>query len=143
MLCKKTVAPEHTGATSVGGIEFSWFDNAGLPRDPLAAAPFIPGYTLGDVYTAGLDPYSDRPFKVTGFELDASGRPHIEINGYKGETPVGYRVLYSPTPDFKNATTLGTSDGTFNGDAATWSTVWEGKSDAPIGAGFYKVEAVK
>ena len=143
MLCKKTVAPEHMGATSVDGIEFAWFDNAGLPRNPLAAAPFIPGYTLGDVYTAGLDPYSDRPFEVTGFELDASGRPHIEINGYKGETPVGYRVLYSPTPDFKNATTLGTSDGTFDGDAATWSTVWEGKSDAPIGAGFYKVEAVK
>ena len=143
MLCKKSVTPEHTGATSVDGIEFSWFDNAGLPRNPLAAAPFIPGYTLGDVYTAGLDPYSDRPFEVTGFELDANGRPHIEINGYKGETPVGYRVLYSPTPDFKNATTLGTSDGTFDGDAATWSTVWEGKSDAPTGTGFYKVEAIR
>lgn len=143
MLCKKSVTPEHTGVTSVDGIEFSWFDNAGLPRNPLAAAPFIPGYTLGDVYTAGLDPYSDRPFKVTGFELDADGRPHIEFNGYKGETPVGYRVLYSSTPDFKNATALGTSDGAFDGDAATWSTVWEGKSDAPTGAGFYKVEAIR
>ena len=72
-----------------------------------------------------------------------------ELNGdspiwlYKGATLVGYRVLYSPTPDFKNATTLGTSDGVFDGDAATWSTVWEGKFDAPTGTGFYKVEAIR
>ena len=143
MLCKKTVAPEHTGATSVDGIEFAWFDNMGLPRNPTAAAPFIPGYTLGDVYAAGLDPYSNRPLEVTGFELDASGRPHIEINGYKGETPVGYRVLYSPTPDFKNATMLGTSDGAFDGDAASWSTTWDGKAEVGRETGFYKIEAFR
>ena len=143
MLAKKTVVPEHEGPTSVDGIEFSWFDNAGLPRDPSAAAPFVPGYTLRDVYTAGIDPYSDRPFEVTGFELGADGRPHVEFNGFKGENPVGYHVLYSTTPDFKDATTLGASDGAFDGDASTWSTTWDGRVAVPSTAGFYKVEAVK
>lgn len=143
MLCKRTIVPEHAGPTSVEGIEFSWFDAAGLPRDPKAAAPFIPGYTLGDVYAAGLDPYSDSPFEVTGFELDVNGRPHIEFNGYKGKDPVGFRILYSLTADFKVPAMLGTSDGTFVGDERSGSTTWVGNSKTRPGAGFYRVEAVK
>ena len=143
VLCKRTVALEHTGGTSVDGIEFSWFDNAGLPRDPLAAAPFVSGYTLGDVYTAGLDPYTERPLEVMNFRLDATGKPHIEFNGYKGADPAGYRVLYSTTPDFNDAVPLGTSDGVFDGDAATWSTTWDGKTDVPDHAGFYKIESFR
>ena len=143
MLSSMTVAPEHAGPTSVDGIAFSWFDNFGLPRNPQADAPFVPGYTLGDVHTAGIDPYSDRPLAATGFCLDAAGRPHLEFNGYKGDAPVGYRVLYSATPDFANATALGASDGAFKGDATTGSTTWKGTSAAPGGTGFYRVRAVR
>ena len=110
----------------------------------LVAAPFVPGYTLGDIYTAGLDPYTERPLKVTDFCLDALGRPHVEFNGYKGETPVGYQMLYSSTPDFKSPVVLQLTDGNFDGDAATWSTMWNGKvPSGDSGAGFYRVKAVR
>ena len=142
LLVRKDVAPEHKGPTSVDGIAFAWFDAAGLPRDPQAAAPFVPGYTLGDVFAAGLDPYSDRPFEVTGFELDADGTPHLEFNGYKGDDPVGYRIIRSSTPDFRSATALGASDGTFDGDATTGSTVWNGKPGDSSASAFYRVEAI-
>lgn len=144
MLCKKTVAPEHTGATSVDGIEFSWFDNAGLPRNPLAAAPFIPGYTLGDVYTAGLDPYSDRPLELVDFRVGEHGEVHAEFNGYKGEEPIGYQMLYSTTPDFKSPVVLQPSEGKFDGDATTWTTTWNGRiPDGEMNGGFYRLRAVR
>ena len=144
MLCKKTVTPEHAGTTSVDGVEFSWFDNAGLPRNPLAAAPFIPGYTLGDVYTAGLDPYSDQPLELVDFRVNEHGEVHVEFNGYKGEEPIGYQMLYSTTPDFKSPVVLQPFEGKFNGDAATWTTTWDGKiPDDEMSGGFYRLRAVR
>lgn len=144
MVCQKSkVKPEHTGDTAVDGIAFSWFDKAGLPRNPKFAAPFIPGYTLADVYQTGVDPYSDRPFVVTGFYLDANGRPHLEFNGYKGDVPVGYRVMYSPTPDFKGASLIDASDdGSFAGHVATWSTTWDGNVRVSSDVGFYRVDPI-
>jgi len=140
MLCKRDVAPEHTGATSVDGIAFAWFDDNGFPRDPTAAAPFIPGYNLGNVYDAGVDPYGDKPLEVTDFNLDADGSVNVEFNGYRGENPVSYRLFKSDTPDFKTSTI---AEGTFEGDSGARTTTWSGKPSASSAAGFYKVEALR
>lgn len=144
MLVRKTVEPEHDGPTSIEGIDFSWFDKAGLPRDPGFAAPFIPGHTLGDVYEAGIDPYSERPLEFVDFRLGEHGVVSIEFNGYKGEDPAGYQMLYSTTPDFTSPVVLQPTDGKFNGDAATWTTTWEGKiPDDATNSGFYLLRAVR
>ena len=142
MVRTQEVAAEHTGPTEVDGIPFEWFDGYGMSRDPNAPAPFLPGSTLGDVFTAGLDPYSSHPFEVTGFWLGEDGRPHVEFNGYKGESPTGYQVFRSDTPDFGDAESVG-AEGTFDGNASTWSTTWEGKPESQGGAVFYKVKAMR
>ena len=144
MIAKATVPADHEGPTAIDGIDFSWFDNAGLPRNPLAAAPFIPGYTLGDVYTAGLDPYSDRPLDLVDFRVNEHGEVHVEFNGYKGEEPDGYQMLYSSTPDFKSPVVLQSSEGKFDGDAATWTTTWDGKiPNDEMNGGFYRLRAIR
>jgi len=135
---KKKLVTEHTGPISAEGIPFDWFDRAGLPREPHTAAPFIPGYTLGDAHDAGVDPYADRPLEVTDFALDADGNIHLELNGYRGDNPVTYRLMRSETPDFLSPTVVGPDAGTFAGDASSRTTTWDGR--AP-GAGFYKISA--
>ena len=143
LVSDQTIKTEHAGPTSVDGIDFAWFDAAGLPRDPQWPARFLRGYTLGDIYAAGLDPHSGRPFEVTDFSIDAEMRLHIAFNGYKGKSPVGYRILRSSTPGFKDAVALDSSEGVFDGDATTRSTTWNGTSNAPDGTWFYKVEAFR
>lgn len=142
MMCARTVEPEHTGATSVDGIDFTWFDAAGLPRNPKYPAPFVAGYTLADIHTAGMDPYSARPFEVTEFAIEGDGKVRMTFNGYRGETPDGFRVHRSATPDFADAAVLGSIDGAFHGDPETGLTTWIGTVSAEDpGVGFYRVEA--
>jgi len=144
LVCEQSEPIEETGGTAVEGIAFLWFDANGLPRDPKAAAPFVPDYTLGDVYTAGVDPYGDRPLEVTAFGFGPDGGISLEFNGYRGDQPTAYRLLRSTTPDFKTYEVMGSSDGAFEGDAATWSTTWDGKGlGSAEGTGFYRVQAVR
>ena len=141
MLSKKSVEPEHTGATAVDGIDFAWFDAMGLPRNPNASAPFISGYTLGDVHDAGVDPYSDRPLEVIGFAVEADGKAHVEFNGYRGDSPLVYRILRADSPAFgpDETETISLLDGTFTGDAQKRSTIWTGTVPADVSGGFYRV----
>lgn len=95
-------------------MDFAWFDGHGLPRDPDAAAPFLGGYTLKDVHDSGVEPYSDKPLTIIRIGKDGNGKLQIGFNGYKGDDPgAGYRIIRSPTPDFKSSTVLGPSDGDF------------------------------
>lgn len=112
---------EHTGPTSTNGIDFAWFDEAGLPRDPSAAAPNLPGKTVQYIYDSGVAPYSDKPLSITHMAVDADGKVRMEFNAYKGDTPAAYyRVLHS-----------------------TWSSTWEGDAASPILLKeFFKIEAV-
>ena len=130
---------DHAGATSAGGIDFAWFDRLGFPRDPAFPAPFIGGYALRDVYAAGVDPYGDRPLQMTDIFLGAERRLQLEFNGYRGDRPTAYRLLRSETPDFADFSVL--TDGVFEGDSASGTTIWTGTDPATAPAGFYKVEA--
>mgnify|MGYP002521791996 FL=1 len=133
---------EHTGATSADGIDFAWLDEMNLPRDPTAAAPNLPGHTVKYLHESGVAPYSDRPLAITRVTVGPDGRVRLAFNGYKGDSPEAfYRVLRSA--NLKDWTPLGTGDGAFDGDRASWSSAWEGlPGDAPASSLFYKVEAM-
>ncbi len=133
---------EHTGPTSTNGIDFAWFDEAGLPRDPSAAAPNLPGKTVQYIYDSGVAPYSDKPLSITHMAVDADGKVRMEFNAYKGDTPAAYyRVLHST--DLGQWTPLGFSAGMFMGNHSTWSSTWEGDAASPILLKeFFKIEAV-
>ena len=124
----ETVPSAHTGATSTNGLAFSWFDRWGLPRRPDAAAPFIPGYSLADVYRTGVHPYSAEPFRVTDIAFDAEGRLNLTVNGYKDESAQGgYEILHASTPDgLGRPPEMKLKGGEVIGDPATWSSTWRG-----------------
>lgn len=144
MLCKQTIEPEHTGTTSVDGIDFAWFDAAGLPRDPTLPAPFVEGYTLGDIHTAGMDPYSTRPFEVTRFAVQTDHTALVEFNGYRGDRPTAFQLVHSTAVDFAEMDVLTAADGTFQGDARKGTTTWTGTLPAAGSTiGFIKVKALK
>ena len=132
---------EHTGATSADGIDFAWLDAMDLPRDPTAAAPNLPGHTVKYLYESGVAPYSDSPLAITRVTVGSDGKVRLAFNGYKGDSPEAfYRVLRSE--NLKDWTPLNAGDGAFDGDRASWSSVWEGVTgDTPASALFYKVEA--
>ena len=120
-----SVPAAHTGAISTNGIGFAWFDGWGPPRRPDAAAPFIAGYTLRDVFDSGVHPYSERPLSVTGISFDAEGRVVLTFNGYKGDSPgEGYRVMRLPSSGQAGGD-VSRGQG-FRGDEGTWTTVWSG-----------------
>ena len=141
-------AHEHSGPVSTNGIEFAWFDGNGFPRDPEYPAPYHAGKTIGYVHDVGLDPYDEdgEPLMLKDFAVGQDGRVQIRFNGYKGESSLGgYRVYSSETPAFSEKTDI-TDSGTMDGDAQTWSTVWEeggsAADGATPGARFFRVEAV-
>ena len=143
LLCEMTYEPAQSGPTATNGIDFAWFDANGLPRDPNAAAPFIAGYTLGDVHDAGVDPYSDCPLELKDMEVDADGTVRILFNGYKGEDPgIGYRMRWSSTPNVTETSDVAT--GVFKGDPATKTTTWEFDSTQETDeARFFRIEGVR
>jgi len=129
---------EHTGPTSTNGIAFAWFDQMGLPRDPDAPAPRLPGKTVRYIYDSGVDPYSEVLFAVTQVDVGAGGKVRLDFNGYKGDDPgSAYQVLRSV-----NLFDWTPKSGKFEGDAATWSSSWEGIEDDADAAVFYKVKPV-
>lgn len=141
LFCTKDTIPAESGPTSTNGIAFSWFDRNGLPRDPDRPAPCQKGRTLANLHDAGLDPYAAEPFRVTEIGFDANGQAHLRFNGYRGDKPAKYSLLYSPTFDFAEPTVIGT--GSFTGDSATWTTTWRGVVPQEPKAGFLKVKAVR
>lgn len=94
------------------------------------------------LYESGVAPYSDRPLAITRVTVGPDGRGRLAFNGYKGDSPEAfYRVLRSA--NLKDWTPLGTGDGAFDGDRASWSSAWEGlPGDASASSLFYKVEAM-
>ena len=143
LLCEMTYEPAQSGPTATNGIDFAWFDANGLPRDPNAAAPFIAGYTLGDVHDAGVDPYSDRPLEFEDMEVDSDGMVRILFNGYKGEDPgIGYRMHWSSTPNVTETSDVAT--GVFRGDPESKTTTWEFNSAQEADeARFFRIEGVR
>ena len=143
LLCDTAFELAQSGPTATNGIDFAWFDANGLPRDPNAAAPFIAGYTLGDVHDAGIDPYSDCPLELKDMEVDSDGTVRILFNGYKGEDPgIGYRMRWSATPNVTETSDVAT--GVFKGDPATKTTTWEFDSTQEKDATrFFRVEGVR
>lgn len=132
---------EHTGPTSTNGIDFAWFDAAGLPRDPNAAAPNLPGKTAQYLHDSGVDPYSDKPLSITHMELGTDGKVRMEFNAYKGDNPAAYYRVLSST-NLNEWTPRGSSAGVFNGNFSTWSSTWEGDAENPaLLKEFFKIEA--
>jgi len=138
----EAVTPGHTGPTSTNGVAFSWFDSWGLPRRPDAASPFVPGYSLRDVYQSGVHPYEDEQLKLTAFHIGTDGAIDMTLNGILDESaPFCYEVIGAMTSEDlaadRNTTVM---PGSFEPDAETWSTTWRG-SALSTGERFFRVRS--
>jgi len=138
----EAVVPAHTGPTTTNEVAFSWFDSWGLPRDPDAAAPFVPGYSLRDVYRSGVHPYADEPLRLTDFRVGVDNSVDLTLNGILDESaPFQYEVIGAKAVEDlaagKNTVVL---PGTFERDTQTWSTTWHGTA-SPTGERFYRVRS--
>ena len=98
-------------------------------------------YTLGDAFTAGVDPDGTAPLRETGVELLPDGRVRIVLNGIRPDNAAAYAV-YGAT----DLSALSTDDdslvieGEALPDSAAGRTVWT--SAAPVGdAAFFRVKA--
>ncbi len=84
-----------TAAATIDGIPVAWLRSSGFGLDPNAPATLSRlralGYTIGDVYLAGLDPEVDEPFNFTGMRILDDGRLELVFNGID-RTGSTYRV---------------------------------------------------
>ncbi|MBO6167829.1 MAG: esterase-like activity of phytase family protein [Kiritimatiellae bacterium] len=131
-------------SASLDGVPLSWLKSTGLgmdPNVPVSASGskarvklHAAGYTVGDIYLAGLDPAKDEPFNFTGINLDDDGRLVLTFNGID-RTKSSYGVYYMEE--------LGGAEkkvpGTVTVDTANYTTTWtstEAVDDRAKG-GFY------
>jgi hypothetical protein len=110
-------------------------DGAQYPN--LAAA----GYSVGDMYTAGIDPDDDEPLKVTDFSLDG-GNVEVVLNGTRPDTTGKYVVLRSTelngeTTELPGSYSVRNVNGT---NVTVWTSTYEIGDDPKA---FYRVKAVR
>jgi hypothetical protein len=104
----------------------------------LAAA----GYSVGDMYTAGVDPDDDEPLKVTDFSLD-DNKVEVVLNGTRPDTTGKYVVLRSTelhggeTTELPGSYSVQNVNGT---NVTVWTSTYEIGSDPKA---FYRVKAVR
>ena len=135
------------GYLRADGVPSDWIRARGLEpvfEDLSAPTAIRDGdrvYTLGDAFTAGVDPDGTAPLRETEVGLLPDGRVRIVLNGVRPDNAAAYAV-YGAT----DLSALSTDDdslvvaGSFQPDLAAGRTVWT--SAAPVGdAAFFRVKA--
>lgn len=135
------------GYVRADGVPSDWIRARG--RDPVFEDLTAPTairdgdrvYTLGDAFTAGVDPDGIDPLREAAVELLPDGRVRIVLNGIRPDNAAAYAVYGAA-----DLAALSTDDpsrlvpGAFQPDSATGRTVWT--SDAAVGdAAFFRVKA--
>ncbi len=135
------------GYVRADGVPSDWIRARGL--DPVFADLSAPTairdgdrvYSLGDAFTAGIDPDGAAPLRETAVELLPDGRVRIVLNGIRPDNADAYAVYGA-----SDLAALSTDDpsrlvpGAFQPDSATGRTVWT--SAAAVGdAAFFRVKA--
>ncbi len=135
------------GYVRADGVPSDWMRARGL--DPVFGDLSAPTairdgdrvYTLGDAFTAGVDPDGTDPLREAAVELLPDGRVRIVLNGLRPDNASAYAVYGAA-----DLAALSTDDpsrlipGAFQPDSATGRTVWT--SDAAVGdAAFFRVKA--
>lgn len=135
------------GYVRADGVPSDWMRARGL--DPVFGDLSAPTairdgdrvYTLGDAFTAGVDPDGTDPLREAAVELLPDGRVRIVLNGIRPDNAAAYAVYGAA-----DLAALSTDDpsrlipGAFHPDSATGRTVWT--SDEPVGdAAFFRVKA--
>lgn len=137
------------GYVRADGVPSDWIRARG--RDPVFEDLTAPTairdgdrvYSLGDAFTAGIDPDGAAPLRETAVELLPDGRVRIVLNGIRPDNADAYAVYGAA-----DLAALSTDDpsrlvpGAFQPDSATGRTIWT--SAAPIGdAAFFRVKAAR
>ena len=135
------------GYVRADGVPSDWIRARG--RDPVFEDLTAPTairdgdrvYSLGDAFTAGIDPDGAAPLRETAVELLPDGRVRIVLNGIRPDNADAYAVYGA-----SDLAALSTDDpslrvgGSFLPDPATGTTVWT--SSAPAGdRAFFRVKA--
>ena len=134
----------------VSGVPVAWLEEMGLGSDPneklsgdsypkLAAR----GYTIGDVFAAGIDIDKDEPFNLVDIQLvDVDGKDgkfiRLTFNGVRKDKPLSdvYQVIYKETLVGGETQVTGTA---LAGDG---QTIWTSTYPVSTGSGFYYVKAI-
>ena len=138
--------PEYAESMAeIDGVPVAWLEAHGFAKVPSAPFPSgrrrALGYTVGDVYVAGLDPETDEPFNVTDIRFDDEGRLRISFNGVREDLADAARDKLYPVYRMK---TLGGEEtpvaGTTAIDRDAGVTVWTSSERIEGAKGFYRVE---
>ena len=137
---------------AVDGIPVSWFDEHGLVHDPAAVVPGSKcprlsklGYTIGDIYTAGIRPEDDEPLKITAIST-GGGKLSLKFNAIRVAPDTVYHVMGGSAlgQGASGFSELMTGSGKFDEERQEWRTTWTG--DLPAGqkgTGFYFIRATR
>ncbi len=135
------------GYLRADGVPSDWIRARGLEpvfEDLAAPTAILDGdrvYTLGDAFTAGVDPDGTTPLRETDVELLPDGRVRIVLNGVRPDNAAAYAV-YGATclSDLSTDDDSLVIEGAFRPDSAAGRTVWT--SAEPVGdAAFFRVKA--
>jgi len=135
------------GYVRADGVPSDWIRARGLEpvfEDLSAPTAIRDGdrvYTLGDAFTAGVDPDGTDPLRETEVELLPDGRVRIVLNGVRPDNAAAYAV-YGATclSDLSTDDDSLVIEGAFRPDSAAGRTVWT--SAEPVGdAAFFRVKA--
>ena len=128
----------------------AWLEEMGLGSDPneklsgdsypkLAAR----GYTIGDVFAAGIDIDKDEPFNLVDIQLvDVDGKDgkfiRLTFNGVRKDKPLSdvYQVIYKETLVGGETQVTGTAV------AGDGQTIWTSTDPVSTESGFYYVKAI-
>ena len=134
---------------AVDGIPVSWFDEHGFAHEPTALAPgklgTTFGYTIGDVYTAGIRPEDDEPLKITAISTEG-GKLSLEFNAIRVAPDTVYHVMGASAlgQGKKGFAELMTGASQFDEERQEWRTTWTGDLPAEQKeAGFYFIRATR
>lgn len=135
------------GYLRADGVPSDWIRARGLEpvfEDLSAPTAIRDGdrvYTLGDAFTAGVDPDGTDSLRETEVELLPDGRVRIVLNGVRPDNAAAYAV-YGATclSDLSTDDDSLVIEGAFRPDSAAGRTVWT--SAEPVGdAAFFRVKA--
>lgn len=125
-----------TAAATIDGIPVAWLRSSGFGLDPNAPATLSRlralGYTIGDVYLAGLDPEVDDPFNFTGMRILDDGRLELVFNGID-RTGSAYRVCRMEELGGEEVPVAGEVEV----DEENYTTVWTSLEPIDGEKGFY------
>ena len=142
-LCALKLSGIAAESPSADGIPLDWFARNGYTsNDPSKLASGargdLYGYTVGDVYTAGLDPKSDEPLRITGISFK-DGTVSLEFNAIR--VAPGSTCHIEACRDLTEGfTEIMTGMNEFDEDRAAWRTTWRGSLPAGYDAsGLFRI----